>query len=125
MRAATIDAADAAMKLEAGLGDDAEWQPVQEVVRLNFKALHDVVKAHGDQIKAIEKGVGGKISRSELASQMTEKASVNELTTTFEELSRVIDAKADARDTSSIIERKAGRSEVQAALAAKADVSEV
>ena len=105
-------------------GSDA-WTPVQEIVRLNFKALHDVVKAHGEALKSVEKSVANKVNRQEHTAALTEKVSVNELTTTFEELSRVIDNKADARDTSSIVERMAGRSEVQAALADKADVADV
>ena len=105
-------------------GSDA-WTPVQEIVRLNFKALHDVVKAHGEALKSVEKSVANKVSRPEHTAAMTEKVSVNELTTTFEELSRVIDNKADARDTSSIVDRMVNRSEVQAALAEKADVADV
>jgi hypothetical protein len=101
------------------------WTPVQEIVRLNFKALHDVVKAHGEALKSVEKSVGNKVNRQEHTAALTEKVSVNELTTTFEELSRVIDNKADARDTSSIVERMAGRMEVQTALADKADVADV
>ena len=105
-------------------GSDA-WTPVQEIVRLNFKALHDVVKAHGEALKSVEKSVANKVSRPEHTAAMTEKVSVNELTTTFEELSRVIDNKADARDTSSIVDRMVNRGEVQAALAEKADVADV
>ena len=102
-----------------------EWQPVQEIVRLNFKALHDIVKAHGEALKSVEKSVANKVARNEFSAALTEKVSVSELTTTFEELSRVIDNKADARDTSAIVERMTSRAEVQSALAEKADVSEV
>ena len=105
--------------------EGGDWQPVQEIVRLNFKALHDLVSAHGDALKSVEKAVAQKCGKPELTAALSEKVSVTELTTTFEELSRVIDDKADARDTSALVERMAGRAEVQAALAAKADVSEV
>ena len=107
------------------MDDAASWEPVQEIVRLNFKALHDVVKAHGEAIKSVEKQMSSKVGRPEHAAALTEKVSVSELTTTFEELSRVIDDKADARDTSALVDRMAGRAEVQAALSAKADVEEV
>ena len=105
--------------------DDASFQGVPEIVRLNFKALHDVVKAHGEALKSVEKAVANKVGRPEHTAAMQEKVSVAELTTTFEELSRVIDNKADARDTSAIVERMTSRAELQAALADKADVSEV
>ena len=118
------EALPATQMAESSFSGDA-WTPVQEIVRLNFKALHDVVKAHGEALKSVEKGVASKVGRHEFTSSLTEKVGVTELTTTFEELSRVIDDKADARDTSALVERMVGRSEVQAALAAKADVSEV
>ena len=102
-----------------------EWQPVQEIVRLNFKALHDVVKAHGEALKSVEKAVGSKVNRQEHQALLAEKVSASELSNTFEELSRVIDDKADARDMNALVQRMAGRAEVQAALASKADVTEV
>ena len=108
----------ASTELELGAG-------VPEIVRLNFKALHDVVKAHGEALKSIEKAVTNKVSRPEHLASLQEKVSVGELTSTFQELSKVIDNKADARDTSAIVERMASRAELQGALAEKADVSEV
>ena len=56
---------------------------MQEIVRLNFKALHDVVKAHGEALKSVEKAVGNKVSKPEHAAALTEKVSVTELTSTF------------------------------------------
>ena len=108
----------ASIELELGAG-------VPEIVRLNFKALHDVVKAHGEALKAIEKAVTNRVSRPEHLASLQEKVSVGELTSTFQDLSKVIDNKADARDTSAIVERMASRAELQGALAEKADVSEV
>lgn len=89
-----------------------DWQPVQEIVRLNFKALHDVVKAHGEALKSVEKAVGSKVNRQEHQALLAEKVSASELSTTFEELSRVIDDKADARDMNALVQRMAGRAEV-------------
>ena len=104
---------------------NGDWQPVQEIVRLNFKALHDLVGAHGDALKSAEKAVASKVGKSELTAALSEKVSVTELTTTFEELSRIIDDKADARDTGALVERMAGRAEVQAALAQHGVVAHV
>merc|ERR1712185_635942 len=81
--------------LTEGLND---WQPVQEIVRLTFKALHDVVKAQGETLKNVEKTLGHKVSKPDLTTSLSEKVNINELRHTFEELSQVIDAKADAQD---------------------------
>ena len=108
--------------LEEGRG---EWVEVPEIVRLTFKALHDVVKAQGEAIKNLERGLAQKVGKSEQASALAEKVNLSEIGQTFDELSRVIDAKADGADVAAALERKAGRSEVQAALKLKADVGEV
>jgi hypothetical protein len=102
-----------------------QWQPVQEIVRLTFKALHDVVKAQGENIKALEKQVAQKVSKGDHAAALAEKVNLSELTHTFEELSRVIDAKADSQEVQAAIERKASRADLQTGLKLKADVSEV
>ena len=51
---------------------------VPEIVRMNFKALHDVVTAHGEALKSIEKAVANKIGRPEHTASLQEKVSVNE-----------------------------------------------
>ena len=78
--------------LEEGRG---EWVEVPEIVRLTFKALHDVVKAQGEAIKNLERGLAQKVGKSEQASALAEKVNLSEIGQTFDELSRVIDAKAD------------------------------
>ena len=118
-----VSAADAGdVYLMDGTGT---WQPVPEIVRLTFKALHDVVKAQGEQIKTLEKTMLQKVSKGDHAAALAEKVNLSELTHTFEELSRVIDSKADAQDVAAAVEKKANRSEVTAALKLKTDVAEV
>ena len=39
--------------------EDLRSEGVPEIVRLNFKALHDVIKAHGEAIKSVEKAAAG------------------------------------------------------------------
>ena len=53
--------------------DDASFQGVPEIVRLNFKALHDVVKAHGEALKSVEKAVANKVSRPSTWRAMQER----------------------------------------------------
>ena len=74
-----------------------EWKPVQEIVRLTFKALHDVVKAQGDAIKNLERAMAQKVSKPEFAASLAEKVNMTELSQTFDDLSRIIDGKADEK----------------------------
>ena len=43
--------------------DELRSAGVPEIVRLNFKALHDVVKAHGEALKSVEKTVASKVTK--------------------------------------------------------------
>jgi len=102
-----------------------EWRPVQEIVRLTFKALHDVVRAQAEAIRNLEKALGGKLGKSEHAASLAEKVNISELSQTFDDLSKIIDAKLDADDAASALDSKADRSSTQAALQIKADHAEV
>lgn len=102
-----------------------EWRPVQEIVRLTFKALHDVVRAQAEAIRNLEKALGAKVSRPEHAATLAEKVSISELSHTFDDLSKIIDAKLDAADAAGVLESKADRSATEAALQSKADHADV
>ena len=98
----------------------AEWQPVPEIVRLNFQSLHDVMKAHGDKLRSLEKSVAGRVAKLELDAALQDKVGVGELTSSVEDLSRILDDKADARDTLSALSSLASRTELQGALSSHA-----
>jgi hypothetical protein len=102
-----------------------EWRPVQEIVRLTFKALHDVVRAQADAIRNLEKGLTAKVSKPEATALLAEKVNISELSQTFDELSQIIDNKLDLTDAASALDAKADRAATQATLQHKADHSEV
>jgi hypothetical protein len=46
---------------------------LQEIVRLTFKALHDVVRAQGESIKKLEVDLGHRVTKGELEMVATTK----------------------------------------------------
>lgn len=102
-----------------------EWRPVQEIVRLTFKALHDVVRAQAEAIREVERLAGTRVSRPEQAAALAEKVSIAELSQTFDDLSAIIDAKLDAADAAGALDGKADKGATQLALQLKADHAEV
>ena len=82
------------------LTEGSEWSPVQEIVRLTFKSLHDIIKSQGKAIQNLEQALADKVDTSEL-------------TQTFQGLSRIIDAKEDSHESAVALERKAGRGEAR------------
>ncbi|KAG2452969.1 hypothetical protein HYH02_002306 [Chlamydomonas schloesseri] len=89
-----------------------EWRNIQDIVRLTFKAFHDVLRAQGDAIKAIERAVDTKASRAEVTTGLQQKANVSDMAARIRELETLLATKADISD----MERRALKTEVDASL---------
>ncbi|GFR46717.1 hypothetical protein Agub_g8340 [Astrephomene gubernaculifera] len=89
-----------------------EWRNIQDIVRLTFKAFHDVLRAQGEAIKAIERAVDTKASRAEVATSLQQKANAADMAARIRELETLLASKADAAD----MERRALKTEVDASL---------
>ncbi|KAG2483934.1 hypothetical protein HYH03_017254 [Edaphochlamys debaryana] len=89
-----------------------EWRNIQDIVRLTFKAFHDVLRAQGDAIKALERSVDAKASRAELTASMQQKANAADMAARLRELETLLSTKADTSD----MERRALKTEVDASL---------
>ncbi|CAG9313179.1 unnamed protein product [Blepharisma stoltei] len=115
-----------------------EWRSVQDIIRLTFKALSDVVKSQGGSIKDLELQMPSKASKAELNSGLAMKANISDISRTFSELRSSLDSKATIDDVYPLVEDKVSRSDLQyllgnkvsyeelrTALEAKADLREI
>lgn len=57
----------------------SEWRNIQDVVRVTFKAFHDVLRQQGDSIKAIERTLDTKAGRAEVSVALQQKANASEV----------------------------------------------
>ena len=73
-----------------------EWRNIQDIVRLTFKAFHDVLKAQGDAIKGLERAVDAKANRREVANALAAKADAAQLCERMQGLEALLTRKADA-----------------------------
>ena len=105
-----------------GLND---WRSVQEIVRLTFKALSDVVKSQGATIKELELQLPTKASKSEVSSCISIKSSFNELSRSISELKSSVEGKMSVDDVYSIVEEKVSRADLQYLLGGKASYEEL
>ena len=71
-----------------------EWNEQNEVIRLTFKAMSDVVQKQGTAISDIMSQLGGKVSNTEFKSGLTQKA--DELVQIFENYSNKENVKQTA-----------------------------
>ena len=104
-----------------------EWRNIQDIVRLTFKALSDVVKAQGAKIHELEQGVAARPTKSEISVSLSEKANLKDLNQlisdldnyqpepsnyySIEELRRYTDRKADQSEVEKQIENLHSRLE--------------
>eukprot|EP00955_Chlamydomonas_euryale_P093182 364768-Chlamydomonas_euryale.AAC.6 len=56
-----------------------EWRNIQDVVRITFKAFHDVLRQQGESIRALERTVDTKAGRAEVSVALQQKANANEM----------------------------------------------
>ncbi|MEW5309245.1 MAG: hypothetical protein WDW38_001144 [Sanguina aurantia] len=72
-----------------------EWRNIQDIVRLTFKAFHDVLKAQGEAMKALERSVDTKAGRTETTLTLQTKANTSEVAARLRE-NRTPTAEVDA-----------------------------
>ena len=61
-----------------------------DVVRLTFKAFHDVLRVQGESIKSLERALDSKASRSEVSLALQSRASGVEMAARFAEASGMV-----------------------------------
>lgn len=108
--------------LISGLND---WRNVQDIVRLTFKALSDVVKSQGNTVKELELQLPSKAPKSDIAQCLSLKSSYSETIRSLSEVKSILDTKATIDDIYSITEEKVSISEFQYQISKKISFEEV
>ena len=63
-------------ELLEGLND---WRNVQDIVRLTFKALSDVIKSQGMSISELEREIGNKVNKVEINTVLNQKVNISDV----------------------------------------------
>lgn len=90
-----------------------EWINIQDIVKLTFKALFDVVKAQGEAISNLEILMPTKATKSEVNSSLSSKANMTDLSRSLAELTAAIDSRPTMEEVRRAMGEKADREEVQ------------
>mmetsp|Transcript_19903 Transcript_19903/g.64787 ORF Transcript_19903/g.64787 Transcript_19903/m.64787 type:complete len:595 (-) Transcript_19903:899-2683(-) len=109
-----------------------EWRNIQDVVRLTFKAFHDVLRAQGEAIKTLEQAVESKASKAEVAAALQAKANASDVSARLMELNMLLSAKPELGELDGYVAKadlssamRTHRADVAEAIAAKADAADV
>jgi hypothetical protein len=107
------------------LGGANEWRNVQDIIRLTFKALSDVVRTQAASLRELERQMATKVSKTDLNSGLAVKANVSDITRTVKEVFSSLESKLNLDDLQALVGDKVSRSEVQYLLSSKAPLEAV
>jgi hypothetical protein len=97
--------------LISGIND---WRSVQDIVRLTFKALSDVVKSHSSVLKDLENQLSAKVSKSDF---LQFKQTNSQVTSMIADIKTNLDSKVSVEDVYGLLESKSLKNEINKILA--------
>lgn len=103
----------------------SDWRNIQDIVRLTFKAMADVLKAQGAAIRDLERQIPLKSSKAELQSALSQKASLTDLSEQAAELAAMVESRGPLLDLQAQVEQKVSRSDLAYLLGSRPTVEEV
>lgn len=98
-----------------------DWRNVQDIVRLTFKSLSDVVRAQGFAIQELEREIHSKVSRNELSVGLASKANLTDMSKTLSEICNSLLTKVSLEDVYPLIEDKVNRADMHFLLSNKVE----
>ena len=117
----------AAQQLEDLIGGANEWRNIQEIVRLTFRAFHDVLRGQAEAVQALEvrleKGLRSKVGRDQVRAMLPsqeggEDSGLRKLLARVEALEAAVKGKSDSRDVARDFARRPTKAELRDAVAA-------
>ncbi len=102
-----------------------EWINIQDIVKLTFKALFDVVKTQGDAIHELEQTVPTKANKAELNAGLSLKANISDVSKTFAEVVANVESRATVEEVQGALAEKAARTDLDRLEATKVGREEI
>ena len=107
------------------LAQRSEWQNIQDVVFLTFKAVHEVLRAQSLTLREIEAVLPSKANKVDVQASLASKASVSDVTRTIAEVATNIESRATFEDLQRLVESKISRQDAQYLLGNKVGIEDV
>lgn len=89
-----------------------EWKNIQDIVKLTFKAVCDVIRSQGLAIRELERIVPTKANKSELNAGLSVKANVSDVSRTIAEIASSIENKLTFEEVQNIIDDKVSKTDL-------------
>jgi len=117
--------ADPLLVVQEFLQPNKEWNNVQEIIQLTFKALFHTMREQSNKMKELEENLNTKASKVELSSGLMSKANVEDVKQTIEEVATNIQSRALIEDVKILMEERVSRSEFQYTLKDRVSLGEM
>jgi hypothetical protein len=93
-----------------------EWQNIQEIVKLTFKGVLQVLKSQSDSLKDLQMVVQSKAGKQEMHSMVQQKANLIDMKKTMAEVAANIESRTSYDDVRKMLEEKITKHELNYAL---------
>ncbi len=107
------------------LSGSNDWKNIQDIVKLTFKAVTDVLRQQGLAIRELERVAPTKASKAELNSGLSLKANVSDVSRTIAEVASQMESKLTFEELQSLTDDKVSKQDLQYLLSNKVSVEEL
>jgi hypothetical protein len=101
------------------------WRAEQDIIRLTFKAILDILKCQSSTIRNIELDLPTKALKSDLSHILMLKSGQSELTRSINDVKQTLDSKISADEVFSLMNEKVSKNELAYQLSSKANYEEI
>ena len=101
------------------------WRPEQDIIRLTFKAVLDILKSQASTIKSIELDLPTKALKSDFSQLLHLKSGQNDLLRSVNDLKNSLESKVSSDEVYTLLNDKVSKSELSYQLSCKATYEEL
>jgi hypothetical protein len=107
------------------LSGSNDWKNIQDIVKLTFRAVADVLRQQGLALRELERLAPTKASKAELNAGLSLKANVADVSRTVADLASGLEQKLAFEDVQSLLDDRVSKGDLQYLLSNKVSVEEL
>ena len=107
------------------LSGSNDWKNIQDIVKLTFKAICDVIRQQGLALRELERVVPTKASKAEINAGLSLKANVVDVSRTLADLASTMESKLSFEEVQTLLDDRVSKGDLQYLLSNKVSVEEL
>jgi hypothetical protein len=94
------------------LSGSNDWKNIQDIVKLTFKAICDVIRQQGLALRELERAVPTKASKAEVNAGLSLKANVADVSRTLADLASTMESKLSFEEVQTLLDDRVSKSDL-------------